>query len=208
MFVSSLLFVSCSSDSESSKNGGENPTSQTAVESQTASVGNTVAIDYVLRTGDGIIFDTTLDSEASGSVKYDAKRKYGPLLVVLGEGTMPAGFEDAVVGMSVGQKKTVSVPPEKGYGVSAGTEVRMAKRLLQDSYVETVSADKYRDSFETIVPDNAFAESGKPVPKVGDRISSGGAESEVLKVEGGLITLTVENRNNPFYGKKLAVGLV
>lgn len=171
-------------------------------------MGSTVAVDYVLRLGDGTVFDTTLASEASGSAKRDAKRKYGPLLVVLGEGTMPAGFEEAVVGMSVGERKVFSVTPEKGYGVSAGTEVRMAKRLLEDSYAETVSADKYRDSFETVVPDNAFAESGKPLPKAGDRISSGGAESEVLKVQGGLVTLRVENRNNPFYGKKLAVGLV
>lgn len=38
-------------------------------------------------------------------------------------------------------------------------------------------------------------------------LSSGGVTSRVVKIEGGLITLSVENRKNPFYGKKLAVGL-
>lgn len=132
-----------------------------------------VAVDYLLRLDDGTVFDTTLATEAPKSAKWDAKRAYVPLLVVLGEKTMPTGFEEALAGMSVGEKKSFSVSPEKGYGASVGTQVRMAKRLLEDSYFETVSASKYRDSFETVVPDNAFVESGKPVPKVGDRISSG-----------------------------------
>lgn len=108
--------------------------------------------------------------------------------------------------MSVGESKTVSVAPSEGYG-TAFSEVVMAKRLLEDSYEETVSSSKYRDSFVSVVTDTEFAAQGKALPKLGDTISSGGVTSKVVKVEGGLITLSVENRKNPFYGKKLSVGL-
>lgn len=108
--------------------------------------------------------------------------------------------------MSSGESKTVSVTPEEGYG-TAFTEVVMAKRLLEDSYEETYAESKYRDSFETVVTDTEFAAQGKPLPKVGDVLSSGGVTSRVVKIQSGLITLSVENRKNPFYGKKLSVGL-
>lgn len=106
--------------------------------------------------------------------------------------------------MSAGEKKTVTVSPGEGYG-TAFVEVTMAKRLLEDSYEETYAESKYRDSFEAVVTDTEFAAQGKSLPKVGDVLSSGGVTSRVMKIEGGLITLSVENRKNPFYGKKLSV---
>jgi peptidylprolyl isomerase len=39
-----------------------------------------------------------------------------PFEFVLGEGRVLPGFEEAVIGMSPGEVKTVRIPPEKGYG--------------------------------------------------------------------------------------------
>lgn len=146
-------------------------------------MGDSVAIDYVLKLSGGAMFDTTLPDMAEKSAKYDPKRTYSPLLVRLGAGEIPKGFEKAIAGMAPGEKKTVTVPPEDGYG-TALVEVVMAKRLLEDSYEETVSASKYRDSFETVVTDTEFAAQGKPVPKVGDVLGSGDVTSVVKKIEG------------------------
>lgn len=157
-FVFSLLLASCSSGSDPAVDGGGNPVSRTAIESRAASAGDAVAVDYVLRLGDGTVFDTTIASEAAKSAKHDPERTYSPLVLVLGERKHPEGFEAGIAGMSVGERKVFSVTPEKGYG-TAEAEVRMAKRLLEDSYAETVSRKTYADSFETVVPDNAFAES-------------------------------------------------
>ena len=68
----------------------------------TAKTGDTVKAHYkgTLVTGD--IFDSSLERD--------------PLEVTLGEGQLIEGFEEALIGMEVGQSKTVTVNEEKGYG--------------------------------------------------------------------------------------------
>ena len=64
--------------------------------------GDNVTIHYTGRRADGSIFFTSEGSE--------------PISFTLGEGELIDGFEDAVRGMAVGEKKTVVIPPEKAYG--------------------------------------------------------------------------------------------
>ena len=64
--------------------------------------GDTVRIHYVGRLKDGTVFDS---SEGGASLEMK-----------LGQGDFIAGIEKAVVGMSIGEKKTVAVPAEEGYG--------------------------------------------------------------------------------------------
>jgi len=52
---------------------------------------------------DGSVFDSSGDDE--------------PLVFVLGEDKVLPGFEKAVLGMEVGEQKTVRVPPEEGFGI-------------------------------------------------------------------------------------------
>ncbi len=60
-------------------------------------MGDSVAIDYVLKLEDGSVFDTTVSEQAEKSSKYDPKRTYSPILVRLGTGQIPKGLENAVV---------------------------------------------------------------------------------------------------------------
>ena len=39
-----------------------------------------------------------------------------PLKFTIGSGQLIKGFDQAVIDMTVGEKKTVTIPPEKGYG--------------------------------------------------------------------------------------------
>lgn len=48
---------------------------------------------------------------------FDSSGEDEPLVFVLGEDTVLPGFEKAVVGMEIGEIKTVRVPPEEGFGV-------------------------------------------------------------------------------------------
>jgi len=66
------------------------------------SQGDVVRIHYTGRLPDGTVFGSSQERE--------------PLVFVAGEGTMIRGVADAVVGMSVGESKTVTVPPEEGFG--------------------------------------------------------------------------------------------
>ena len=74
-----------------------------------------IKISYTGRLKDGKIFDTTEEDVARKENIHDSKRIYKPIPVV-GEGQVVAGLEDALKAMKVGDRRTVEVPPEKGYG--------------------------------------------------------------------------------------------
>lgn len=64
--------------------------------------GNTVKIHYTGRLQDGSVFDSSSGRD--------------PLQFRVGSGQVIPGFEEAVIGMSVGEKKTVEIPCSKAYG--------------------------------------------------------------------------------------------
>lgn len=64
--------------------------------------GNTVKIHYTGTLDNGSVFDTSEGRE--------------PLEFTLGGGQVIAGFDEAVTGMAVGEKKNVKVPVDKAYG--------------------------------------------------------------------------------------------
>ena len=64
--------------------------------------GDTVKVDYTGKLENGTVFDTSEGRE--------------PLNFTLGEGKMIPGFEKAVLGMKVGESKTVTIPADKAYG--------------------------------------------------------------------------------------------
>ncbi|VAX38125.1 FKBP-type peptidyl-prolyl cis-trans isomerase SlyD [hydrothermal vent metagenome] len=64
---------------------------------------NTVSIHYTAKTAEGGVFETS------------AKRD--PLQFIAGGNSVIAGVSQAVIGMDVGDKKTVSISPEEGFGL-------------------------------------------------------------------------------------------
>ena len=207
-----LVLVSCGKSAETTETPNSSATSSDASSSQNSAKdgvvkeGDTVAVDYVGKLEDGTVFDTSIKAIAEKTPKYNANRDYSPLLFTVGAGQMIKGFDSGVLGMKVGEKKTLRIPPEEAYG-TGGTEEVVPKKALEDKFTETVSREKYQDTFDVTVPDSAFKDQGKDIPKVGETITAGGVSAKVTKAEGGQISLQVENRQSPFYGKKLAVGL-
>lgn len=67
-----------------------------------AKSGDTVKVHYTGTLEDGTEFDSSRGRE--------------PLEFTLGEGRIIPGFEEAVIGMQVGDTKTVVIPPENAYG--------------------------------------------------------------------------------------------
>lgn len=67
-----------------------------------AKKGDTVKVHYTGKLDDGTVFDSSRSRE--------------PFSVKLGDGRVIPGFENGIVGMEQGQTKTVTIPPEEGYG--------------------------------------------------------------------------------------------
>ena len=78
--------------------------------------GDTVKVNYTGRYENGEIFDSSIKEKAKGSENFDENRKYGPLVVKLGEKQLIVGFEKALFGMQKGERKKVRIPPEEAYG--------------------------------------------------------------------------------------------
>jgi peptidylprolyl isomerase len=64
--------------------------------------GDTISVNYTGRFEDGDVFDT---SEGRS-----------PLVFTVGAGQLISGFDSAVVGLKSGDKKTITIAPEDGYG--------------------------------------------------------------------------------------------
>lgn len=64
--------------------------------------GNTVKVHYTGKFEDGTVFDTSADRD--------------PLEFTIGRGQLIPGFEQAVIGMSPGESKTVNIPADEAYG--------------------------------------------------------------------------------------------
>lgn len=67
-----------------------------------AKQGDAVKVHYTGKLEDGTVFDSSENRE--------------PLAFELGAGQMIKGFENAVTGLSVGEKTTVSIEPAEAYG--------------------------------------------------------------------------------------------
>ena len=48
---------------------------------------------------------------------FDSSREREPFVFVIGEGSVIPGFEKSLIGMCAGDTKTITLPPEEGYGL-------------------------------------------------------------------------------------------
>ncbi len=85
-----------------------------------------VYIDYSATTkDDGVVFDTTMEAVAKDSGIFRENDRYEPMLVAIGWNWLLAALEEELIGMKVGDFKTVEVPPEKGAGPRDPKKVKM-----------------------------------------------------------------------------------
>ena len=99
-----------------------------------------VKVHYVGKFLDGRVFDTSVESVAKESGKYDAMRKYEPLEFTIGKRQMIAGFEEAVKMMSEGEKGVVVIPSKLAYGARQRGEIPAFSTLIFE--LELVEVEK------------------------------------------------------------------
>jgi len=135
--------------------------------------GDYVKVDYILEV-DGKVIDTSIEDVAKENDIYYPEREYEPLTFVVGNGDLIEGFEEAVLGMEVGEEKEVVIPPEKGYGFRD-------ERLIQE------------------IPKEMFADADFE-PQEGMQILASGIPAKIIKVTDDTVTLDF---NHELAGKEL-----
>jgi peptidylprolyl isomerase len=85
-----------------------------------------VLVDYTAKVKDSNeIFETTHEEDAKKSDLYDPTRRYEPRLVSIGEGWVLKGLDEALANANLGDKLTIEITPDKGFGDRDPSKVRM-----------------------------------------------------------------------------------
>jgi peptidylprolyl isomerase len=105
--VTALLVLAACTTSTAITTGKINSTTTAAtttavIQTQAAKIGDTVQVNYTLTLSDGTLYDTTIGGH--------------PLEFVLGSGNYLKDFENAIVGMKVGESKTITILAANAYG--------------------------------------------------------------------------------------------
>jgi FKBP-type peptidyl-prolyl cis-trans isomerase len=74
---------------------------------QVAKAGDKVSMNYTGRLEDGTVFDSNVDPKFN---------HVEPFIFNLGAGQVIPGWDKGIVGMKVGEKRTLEIPPEDAYG--------------------------------------------------------------------------------------------
>jgi peptidylprolyl isomerase len=125
--------------------------------------GDKIRVHYTGRLEDGSEFDRSASDE--------------PLEITVGENSVIEGFEQAVLGMTVGERKTVTIPPDQGYGPR------------RDEMMQEIDRSTIPEELEL---------------KLGARMEASGEETmlTLTVVEIGEKTVTLD-ANHPLAGKDL-----
>lgn len=117
LFTAILLLVSTILGSGCMDNGIKGEDNGTKGEdSQVVKSGDKVQVDYTGKLEDGTIFDTSKEDVAKQAGIYIDGGEYAPLTFVAGSDQLIQGFDEGVIGMKIGEEKTVTIPPEEAYG--------------------------------------------------------------------------------------------
>jgi peptidylprolyl isomerase len=137
--------------------------------------GDFVLVDYLLKLKDNNeVFDVTMEDQAKAANAYSPEDTYEPKLLIVGQGWMLKGIDEAILEMDEGQEKDVEIVPVKAFGERDGTKVR-------------------------IVPVRELTRQGV-TPRPGQRIEVGGALVTVRAVGSGRATI---DYNHPLAGKTI-----
>lgn len=130
--------------------------------------GDNVKVHYTGKLSDGTVFDSSSGRE--------------PLSFSLGSGQVIAGFDEAVLGMTVGESKVVQIPVDKAYG-------ERKEELVMQVPIEQVPPDMQ--------------------PEIGLRLEMGGMNGEIIRVVVTEISKThiTLDANPPLAGKDLTFEL-
>lgn len=102
----------------------------------TFSKGSLILVDYTAKVkGTDEVFETTIEAEAKKHSLHDTNIKYQPKLVSVGESWVIKGLDEALANSKVGDKTTVEVTPDKGFGERDPGKVRMIplRKLGEDA---------------------------------------------------------------------------
>jgi FKBP-type peptidyl-prolyl cis-trans isomerase SlyD len=92
----------------------------------TARQGDFLLLNYTLKVKEsGETVDTTYEAVAKSAHIHSGDAVYRPKFIILGEGWMPKGLEESLVGLEAGNQTTIELTPDRGYGARDPSKMRL-----------------------------------------------------------------------------------
>lgn len=110
VLVGVLIFISINNKGNNINMATDNSNTEvnnTASLGEVAKTGDIVSMNYTGRLENGTVFDSNVDPKF---------QHVEPFEFTLGAGEVIAGWDKGIVGMKVGEKKTLTILPADGYG--------------------------------------------------------------------------------------------
>jgi FKBP-type peptidyl-prolyl cis-trans isomerase len=105
-----LIFISINKKANMNQDNNIGGVPSESIEgSDVSKTGDTVAMNYTGRLEDGTVFDSNVDPKFN---------HVEPFIFTLGAGQVIAGWDKQIVGMKIGEKKTITIAPEDAYGAT------------------------------------------------------------------------------------------
>ena len=130
--------------------------------SKSVETSDLVEVNYTLRLSSGNIFFTTEktiaeDTQQKKAEWFQEPNRFRPVAVLAGKDTELAEIAKDVIGMRLGGKKTVTLPPEQGFGQHDPKKVIVLPKIKTFPKLATVKPKDYVLKF------NSFPVSGKHI---------------------------------------------
>lgn len=93
-------------------------------------LGDTLRMDYTGKLLNDNVFDTSIESVARDNNIYSSNRDYIPIRFRIGLGALIFGFEYGAAQMEQGDKATVFIPSESGYGRNPNGQIPSNSPLI------------------------------------------------------------------------------
>ncbi len=88
-----------------------------------AQAGDLLTVNYTGKLTDGTVFDSNVLPQFN---------HVSPFQFTVGAGQVIKGWDEGFIGMKVGEKRTLTIPPEKGYGATAHGPIPANATLIFD----------------------------------------------------------------------------
>ncbi len=109
VLVGFLIFISINKKVNMNSNDNLASISNTIQTGDAAKAGDIVSMNYTGRLQDGTVFDSNVDPKFQHTEPFEFS---------LGAGQVIAGWDKGIVGMKVGEKKILTIPPADAYGAN------------------------------------------------------------------------------------------
>ena len=117
------------------------------IDNTVVSSGDFIRVEFTgKKKSSGVVFSTTNSETAKNLGIFDDKTKYGPIPIVAGQAFLLPGLDKQIIGLKIGETKTIKVPSAEAYGPkSEDLIVSYPVRKLKASNIKPVKGEKIKD---------------------------------------------------------------